>query len=1315
MNNDLELYKKKFKENINILVNQNRLEDSKELLSQYESIIKDDVEIYSIKGVIAMLEGNMDEAESVLKEGLIRYKDNFDILYNLGYLYQSIDNKSDSALYYGCAYKYSKDENLKNELYESYDTNKTLKDIFISAANSSNKRFIILSSCGWGDVYQRMHHLSRSLVKFGNEVVYVTPTTTVNINSENIGLHTLTEYSLKNFKTVDGVKIYSPISTIYNEKMIANNYTHLIQNLLNMPNDANKTIIVTYMPYQIETIRSLKGDYMHIYDCVDDHSDLKYAFWANKKDIVWEQELMDEADAITTTATSLYLERIAIEGRKNIYLSKNAVNEGDFSIGDEEIPDDLKNIPEPRIVYTGAIYDWFDKELFYDVVKSNPDKSFVIIGFGNDQILNERCNNLYLLGAKKHSELKKYLKCCQVGIIPFRDDIDLIVNCDPIKQYEYIACGLPVVTTFMPESAIDKINTFLANTKESFNSAIEKCLNLGINKELVKNFVVENSWNSRAVLLCNITDDEINEEKTTNSITDIGKKLFDICHKYNSPIFETLKAMSFNLKDSEEFEKYSKQAYDKGTCRFVEKQYLVALLKNNNITTFVDVVKNSKYINKEIKEELFYVKKLKNKQLIRIILYLCIGKIRESIVFIDKLHDYNFKNLYTLYIRFLLGEEIEYSEIESIGSKAKYSQIFNFLIEEKSIMKKSITVLIPTKDRPELLERCVKYFCNISDKNLHIEVFILDASNSKNLSINKQMLQINDKTVKYFSFDENSSHFSRILRIYNQIKTEFCCLCADDDFIHRDGIIKSIEMLSQNTDIITVKGKSYIFLNNDTSNIYYFPKDSCLPLIEGQPMQRLDKLISNWVPQLYYLVYRKNDFYEIIDFIKNNKNNVDSSVFAEYLLYFLVPLCGKVVNIEQPLNIRDESSYSAGYIVPGFYQHAINGDFNEHYKNFKEKLLDFCKKKNINVKDDDIDNIFSDFLANSWGVEKKYIKIMKESEYSNKTTSTIYSAFDIDLLKKGFGVANSKNINTNLKPYQHVFFEICGKCNARCKWCVTGNNNINSKQKGSIVNIQDFERAIIYMKNNSIIDDNTIISLFNWGEPFLHPQFEEIVEFLDKENIYFALSTNASKTLNLSKKGVFKNLSFITFSMPGFSQKSYDKIHGFNFEKIKRNILQTLETLKNGGFRGRAIIAFHVYQFNMDEIPLAVEFAKTNNLHIECSFAYINDYERGKKYLESKIDYEELKQMGQELILYPYQNARNESNENFICPQYDYLTINEKLNIELCCVVQQEIGNILEMDLEKIRMLKTSNKECNECHRLNIDYIVHNPIVLKTE
>ncbi|GBF34170.1 hypothetical protein DCCM_3282 [Desulfocucumis palustris] len=45
-------------------------------------------------------------------------------------------------------------------------------------------------------------------------------------------------------------------------------------------------------------------------------------------------------------------------------------------------------------------------------------------------------------------------------------------------------------------------------------------------------------------------------------------------------------------------------------------------------------------------------------------------------------------------------------------------------------------------------------------------------------------------------------------------------------------------------------------------------------------------------------------------------------------------------------------------------------------------------------------------------------------------------------------------------------------------------------------------------------------------------------------------------------------MRFIIFSMPGFSQESYDKIHGFNFEKIKDNIIKMSRNFRENGFTG---------------------------------------------------------------------------------------------------------------------------------------------------
>ncbi|WP_069998874.1 glycosyltransferase [Cellulosilyticum sp. I15G10I2] len=96
---EMELYKRQFKQNIQSLIEDGLLQDAKNMVDEYQKIVNDDIDVYSIKGIIAMLEGNMDEAESVLKKGMDIECSNCEILYNLAYLYELQEK-------YVMAYKY---------------------------------------------------------------------------------------------------------------------------------------------------------------------------------------------------------------------------------------------------------------------------------------------------------------------------------------------------------------------------------------------------------------------------------------------------------------------------------------------------------------------------------------------------------------------------------------------------------------------------------------------------------------------------------------------------------------------------------------------------------------------------------------------------------------------------------------------------------------------------------------------------------------------------------------------------------------------------------------------------------------------------------------------------------------------------------------------------------------------------------------------------------------------------------------------------------------------------------------------------------
>ena len=112
--NDMNILKQEFKKNIETLLSQGLIIEAKELFSEYEKISSNDIDIYSIKGIIAIMEGDIGKAERILKEGLLLESDNFDLNYNLGYLYQSKNMTNSAIKYYKKALINVKNEDEQN-------------------------------------------------------------------------------------------------------------------------------------------------------------------------------------------------------------------------------------------------------------------------------------------------------------------------------------------------------------------------------------------------------------------------------------------------------------------------------------------------------------------------------------------------------------------------------------------------------------------------------------------------------------------------------------------------------------------------------------------------------------------------------------------------------------------------------------------------------------------------------------------------------------------------------------------------------------------------------------------------------------------------------------------------------------------------------------------------------------------------------------------------------------------------------------------------------------------------------------------------
>jgi MoaA/NifB/PqqE/SkfB family radical SAM enzyme len=291
--------------------------------------------------------------------------------------------------------------------------------------------------------------------------------------------------------------------------------------------------------------------------------------------------------------------------------------------------------------------------------------------------------------------------------------------------------------------------------------------------------------------------------------------------------------------------------------------------------------------------------------------------------------------------------------------------------------------------------------------------------------------------------------------------------------------------------------------------------------------------------------------------------------------------------------------------------------------------------------------------------------------------------------------------------YDMVYFEISGLCNARCPWCVRGNGHLKS-YPARFIPPQEFQKGIERLFDEGLIGPDSIVGLYNYGEPLLHPSLKDILKILSDNKLKFIFSTNASVFVDLDEN-LFKNLQNFFISIPGFSQKSYDKIHGFTFEEILKNIDKWIDLIGPD----RIQIQYHVYKFNLDEINAAATYFKQKGLRFFPYCALMADYELALSYLNNTLPKDLSEKASRELLLSYVKDYITLLPKKYTCLQESILTIDEYCNVLTCCLISKadpdySIGSLFSLSREEIESKKICQNICRECRENGIAYWVHN-------
>ena len=240
------------------------------------------------------------------------------------------------------------------------------------------------------------------------------------------------------------------------------------------------------------------GETELIYYCVDEYT----AFTGVTDGLrVIEEDLFRKSDFVVVSAEKLFESKAKFN--KNTFVIRHGTDWRHFRKSlDEatEIPAEIADLPKPIIGFHGLLADWVDFELLKKTAQHFKHGSVVLIGKitvdAEKKIkILDNISNIHFLGRKPYEELPAFCKGFDVALNPFEIS-ELTLAANPLKVREYLAAGLQVVSTDIPEVRILE-NCLVGEDHEDFIAKIEFVLKNPKSKEEISDNIRHESWDAK--------------------------------------------------------------------------------------------------------------------------------------------------------------------------------------------------------------------------------------------------------------------------------------------------------------------------------------------------------------------------------------------------------------------------------------------------------------------------------------------------------------------------------------------------------------------------------------------------------------------------------------------------------------------------------------------------------------------------------------------------------------------------------------------------------------------------------------------------
>lgn len=342
-------------------------------------------------------------------------------------------------------------------------------------AATETPEVIFLPMADWHGIRQRTQHLARGLAALGHRCVYLNP---------HLGREFAEAYPFSPKRVVTALEagvielhIHLPREPVFHHRCLTpaeeEELFESLAALLHHIRSKRQLLIVSF-PLWTGVAARLRREFNStvIYDC----HDLLEGFDGIAPSLLQEEgTLLDAADLVVFSSGWLSEQHIArrtrLAGRSAII--RNAVDPADFAQSSVQ-----SVVTEPVIGYVGSLNSWFDSEAVSRAARAHPEWRFVLVGplaEGFSRTPLKGLPNVRIVGEVPHSEVASWMSQFRVSTIPFRL-MPLTAATNPVKLYEYFACGLPVVSSRLDEVERYSDLLYIADSPDDFVVQLERAL-----------------------------------------------------------------------------------------------------------------------------------------------------------------------------------------------------------------------------------------------------------------------------------------------------------------------------------------------------------------------------------------------------------------------------------------------------------------------------------------------------------------------------------------------------------------------------------------------------------------------------------------------------------------------------------------------------------------------------------------------------------------------------------------------------------------------------------------------------------------------